>query len=241
LNQPEKAEPLALRNLEVRRSILGNEHFGTLVSALLLARVYVQQQKFDLAAPLTEHVVNLGRRLPIENSPVIPWKLSLLSGAYLDQGHVAEAATLGELALQALRRKPDANPRANPFTITQMGAIRLAQQKYAEAEALLVESSPLLEKHWFDAAYRFHIMSLLGASLSGQQKHAEAESFLLQGFQGLQQREASIPAYLNPARRIAESLERLVQLYDAWGQPSKAAEWRQKLTEFEQDQKMRDR
>src|SRR6185369_9851248 len=28
LNQPEKAEPLALRNVEVRRSILGNEHFA---------------------------------------------------------------------------------------------------------------------------------------------------------------------------------------------------------------------
>jgi serine/threonine protein kinase len=234
LNQPEKAEPLALRNLEVRRSILGNEHFATLVSVLLLARVYVQQQKFDQAAPLTEQVVTLGRRLPIENSTVLPWKLSLLSGAYLDQGHVAEAATLGELALQALRRKPDANPRANPFTITQMGAIRLAQQKYAEAEALLVESSPLLEKHWPDAAYRFHVMSLFGASLSGQQKYAEAESPLLQGFQGLQQRQASIPAYLSPKRRIVESLERLIQLYDAWGKPSKATEWRQKLTEFEQ-------
>ena len=47
-----------------------------------------------------------------------------------------------------------------------------------------------------------------------------------------QQRQAGIPAYLSPTRRIRESLERLVQLYDAWGKPSQAAEWRQKIGEF---------
>ncbi len=52
-------------------------------------------------------------------------------------------------------------------------------------------------------------------------------------FEGLQQRrQPSTPAYLSPRRRIGESLERLVQLYDAWGKPSQAAEWRQKLSEF---------
>ena len=79
-----------------------------------------------------------------------------------------------------------------------MGAVRLAQQKYAEAETLLRESSPLLEKHWPDAAYRFHVMSLLGASLSGQQKYAEAEPLLLQGFQGLQQRQPAFPPISAP-------------------------------------------
>ncbi|MEK7686128.1 MAG: tetratricopeptide repeat protein [Verrucomicrobiota bacterium] len=240
LNQPQKAEPLALQNVEVRRSLLGEEHFSTMVSVLLLARIYVQQQQFDQAKPLTEQVLNLSRRLPIENTTVMPWKLSLLAGEYLEQGHTSQADALCEVALQALRRKPDANPRANPFTITQMGAVRLAQQKYAEAESLLREASPLMEKHWPDAAYRFYVMSLLGASLAGQQKHAEAEPLLLQGFHGLQQRQASIPAYLRPTRRIRESIERLVQLYDAWGQPAKAAEWRQKLAEFEQAAKARD-
>ena len=33
---------------------------------------------------------------------------------------------------------------------------------------------------------------------------------------------------------IGEALERLVQLYDAWGQPAQAAEWKQKLAAFEQ-------
>ena len=42
------------------------------------------------------------------------------------------------------------------------------------------------------------------------------------------------PPILNAPRRITEALERLVQLYDAWGKPAQAAEWKQKLAEFQQ-------
>ena len=41
------------------------------------------------------------------------------------------------------------------------------------------------------------------------------------------EREPKIPPAAMP--RLTESLERLVQLYDAWGQPDPAAEWRVKL------------
>ena len=50
---------------------------------------------------------------------------------------------------------------------------------------------------------------------------------------------ASLP-HLNAPRRIMESLERLVQLYDAWGKPAPAAEWKQKLAAFQQANKVSD-
>ena len=43
----------------------------------------------------------------------------------------------------------------------------------------------------------------------------------------MNEREAKIPAQGKP--RLTEALERLVQLYDAWGKPDQAAEWRAKL------------
>ena len=70
--------------------------------------------------------------------------------------------------------------------------------------------------------------------LVGQENYADAQPFLLQGYEGLQQRQASLPPYLNAPRRITESLERLVQLYHAWGKPAQAAEWKQKLAAFQQ-------
>jgi eukaryotic-like serine/threonine-protein kinase len=98
----------------------------------------------------------------------------------------------------------------------------------------------LTEKHDLDAGYRLYVMNLLGASLAGQKNYADAEPLLLESCQGLQQRQASLPPYLNAPRRITESLERLVQLYDAWGTPAQAAEWKQKLAAFQQAAKVSD-
>jgi len=160
-----------------------------------------------------------------------------LGWAYLEQGQVAKADELCDLGFQGMPRKSDANPVFLPRVITQLGTVRLIQEKYSEAEALLRKSSRLAEKRWPDAAYRYYVMSLLGASLAGQKNHADAEPLLLEGCRGLQQRQASLPPYLNAPRRITESLERLVQLYDAWGKPAQAAEWKQKLAAFQQANK----
>jgi tetratricopeptide (TPR) repeat protein/tRNA A-37 threonylcarbamoyl transferase component Bud32 len=233
LGQLDKAERMELRGLELRRSILGEEHHLTINSLVIVARIYLLQHLFDKAEPYTGQALDLSRRLPVENSPFLASNLSNLGWEYLENGQIAKADTLCDLALQALRRKPDANPLANPRIITQLGAVRLAQHKYAEAERLLWEGLPLVEKYWPDEAYRFYVMSLLGASLAGQQKYSNAEPLLLRGCEGLQQRQASMLSFLKPTRRVTESIERLVQLYDAWGKANQAAEWRKKLVEFQ--------
>jgi hypothetical protein len=160
-----------------------------------------------------------------------------LGWVYLEYGDVARADTLCDLAWEAMRRNPAFNPLVNPWIITSLGAVRLAQQKYVEAETLLREGLRLTEKHDVDAGYRFYVMNLLGASLAGQKNYADAEPLLLESCQGLQQRQASLLPFLNAPRRITESLERLVQLYDAWGKPAQAAEWKQKLAAFQQANK----
>jgi hypothetical protein len=47
-------------------------------------------------------------------------------------------------------------------------------------------------------------------------------------------RRATTFPYLNPARRVSEALARLIHLYEAWGKPAQAAEWRKKLEVFSQ-------
>jgi eukaryotic-like serine/threonine-protein kinase len=116
----------------------------------------------------------------------------------------------------------------------------LAQQNYAEATPLLREGLRLTEKHDLDAGYRLVVMNLLGASLAGQKNYADAEPLLMESCQGLQQRQASLSPHLNATRRITESLERLVQLYDTWGKPAQTAEWKQKLAKFKQAAKVSD-
>jgi len=210
LNQLEKGEAMALRAVELRRSTLGEDRPLTLSAVCVLAYIHVAQQQFDQASPLTEQVLNLSQRLPLEKSVFSAGNLSVLGWVYLERGDVAQADTLCDLAWQAMRRNPAFNPVASPQIIAHLGAVRLAQQNYAEATTLLREGLRLSEKHDMDAGYRLYVMNLLGASLAGQKNYADAEPLLLQSCQGLQQHRASLAPQLNAPRRIKESLERLV-------------------------------
>jgi hypothetical protein len=61
----------------------------------------------------------------------------------------------------------------------------------------------------------------------GQKKYAAAEPLLLAGYEGMKQREKTIPP---PRRfRIPEAIERLVQLYEATDKKDDAAKWRKEL------------
>jgi hypothetical protein len=47
------------------------------------------------------------------------------------------------------------------------------------------------------------------------------------GYEGMKKREGTIPP--GDKVRLTEAVERLVQLYEAWGKPEKAAIWRARL------------
>jgi eukaryotic-like serine/threonine-protein kinase len=108
----------------------------------------------------------------------------------------------------------------------------LAEEKFVEAEVAARESLAIREKKLPDDWRTFNARSMLGASLLGQKKYSAAEPFLLAGYEGIKQREAKIPS--DGKIRLHEAIERLVRLYDAADQPGKAAEWKQRLTEFDQ-------
>ena len=68
------------------------------------------------------------------------------------------------------------------------------------------------------------IATLLGGALIGQKKYAEAEPLLLAAYEGmnLQKKENTPPI----DSQLAETMERLVQLYEAWEKPDEADRWR---------------
>jgi hypothetical protein len=68
---------------------------------------------------------------------------------------------------------------------------------------------------------------MLGEALLGQKKYAEAEPLLLSGYDGLKQREKTIPPQAKV--RLIEALQRLVKLYEAPDKPDEATKWREEL------------
>jgi eukaryotic-like serine/threonine-protein kinase len=75
--------------------------------------------------------------------------------------------------------------------------------------------------------WRFETASQLGTALAGQKKYAEAEPSLLEGYAGLKECAAKMPA--RGQRALVAAGARIVPFYEAWGKKDKAQEWRKKL------------
>jgi hypothetical protein len=108
-----------------------------------------------------------------------------------------------------------------------LGQSYLKLHRYTEAEALLRECLAVPEEIKDEAWVRSVTRSQLGGAMLGRKQYSEAEPLLLSGYEGMRTEEARIPA--SRKSELREAAERVVQLYEAWGKPEKAAEWRAKL------------
>ncbi len=89
------------------------------------------------------------------------------------------------------------------------------------------ESLAAFKKSPAAAVPMFNVQSLLGRALVGQKKYAEAETLLVQAYEGLVAHADEIPK--TDLRRLAQAGESIVTLYEAWGRPGEAAEWRARV------------
>jgi serine/threonine protein kinase/tetratricopeptide (TPR) repeat protein len=217
--------------LKRRQELLGPDHPGTLHAMNGLGWSYQVAGRLDEAIPrfgeaLKLYQAKLGpnRRETLESMCGLAW-------SYWDAGRLDEAIRLSEEVLNIAEVKlgPD-----HPDTVFvkdihagALGLKLLQQKRCAEAEPLLRRGLSIYMRkvpwHWSAS----NGQSLLGESLLGQEKYAEAEPLLIGGYEGMKRREAKIPALLKG--RLTEAAARLVQLYEAWGKPEKAAEWQAEL------------
>jgi eukaryotic-like serine/threonine-protein kinase len=221
-----EAETLYSRNLEIQRRVLGPEHPDTLLSMGNLADTYVRQGKHAQAEPLFSQTLEISRRVL---GPEHPRTLAVLADVASMHQRRGEFALAEDLAAQVLAGRRRALGSGHPDTAPSAPDLALAyvsQGKFVEGERLAREALAINEGNEPDVWQRFRAKSLLGASLAGQRRFGEAQPLLLDGYQGmlsLQDSKAMSDRYhLELARRW------LVQLYQAWGKPDKAAEWSRK-------------
>ncbi|MEX2560603.1 MAG: serine/threonine-protein kinase, partial [Pirellulales bacterium] len=218
------AEPLYKEVLAIRTAKLGADHADTIRSRDSLALLYWSMKKLDQSIPLLEE--NLERR-KAELDPDDPEMLGrrvTLGANYCDAGRFADGIAL----IEEVRRKGRADP--HPAWVRSVLLTAYVQAgRTTEATALVTErvrdargefpaDSPELAAALADA----------GKVLLDAKAYADAERLLLDGYQGLKQTEAKTPPQLKEGR-LRDVLERLVQLYDAWGKPDEAAKWRKEL------------
>ncbi len=150
-----------------------------------------------------------------------------LARTFLSDKRPLEALPLLEQTLKLRRTRLGPEHPHTLLTLNFLAAANLDAQRWREAEIAARECLDLRERKRSADWELFHTMSQLGAALAGQMKYAEAEPLLVQGYDGLNTREAAIPVVSKHYR--ADAAARIVRLYIAWAKPDKAEEWRKKL------------
>ena len=111
--------------------------------------------------------------------------------------------------------------------LAEREAQRLMNAGLPFAEKMLRECVELREEIAPDNWTTFDAKSMLGEALLGQKKHDEARPLLLAGYEGMKQRMASIPP--EGVFRLTDTIDRLIQLYQALDQPDEVAKWKTEL------------
>jgi serine/threonine protein kinase/tetratricopeptide (TPR) repeat protein len=219
-----EAKTLLSESLEIRKRVLGPDHPKLGQSLNNLAMAHYRAGEFDAAEPLfrealARNIANFG-----DVHTEVSATSSNLALVLRERGAYAEAHALWARALVIDRQLLGDHHPTIGFTLTYWGESlrRNGDAKAGEAklrEALAVFAQALPEDHWRAAEAR----SLLAMCLADQRRFAEAETLLLSSY-------SSLAAQYAPSHpRVAGVVERLSVLYDAWGQPQKAAEWRTRM------------
>jgi serine/threonine protein kinase/tetratricopeptide (TPR) repeat protein len=237
LSAGKTADAIALfeqvRDARVKK--LGSDHPDTLTTLARLAGAYQAAGKLEQALPLFQQAaVGIEKRQFIH--PQAGQIVCALSDCHeqLKQYDKAQVWRRKWLAVAKERSGPESLPYA--IELAGLGWRLLQQKKWLDAEPLLRECLTLREKNEPDAWTTFNARSMLGEALNGQKKRAEAEPLLVQGYEGLSQRAAKIPK--EGKHHLTEALDRLVQLYDAWGKPDEATRWRKELERAKADARL---
>ena len=222
----ELALPFMEETVRLARTKLGPDHPFTLSTTAILGSTYQSAGKLDMALPLfQEAAAGVEKRgFRHEHSALI---LNALSITLEKLKRFEEAAAWRRKCLTVVKENSGTDSLDYARELAELGANLLAQKKWKESEALLRESLAFTEKKPAAAPAKFNTESLLGRALLGQKRFAEAEPLLIGGYEGLLTLGAKSPP--KDRHRVAQAGEPIVLLYEAWGRPEKATEWRAKL------------
>ena len=119
--------------------------------------------------------------------------------------------------------------------LAELGWSLLQAHAFPDAEPPLREGLAIHEKMQPDAWNTFCTMSMLGEALLGQKKYTDAEPLLLKGYEGMKQREETIPAF--GSKFLPEALDGLIEFYTATNKPDEAKKWRAERAKYPEAKK----
>jgi serine/threonine protein kinase/tetratricopeptide (TPR) repeat protein len=224
------AEELFRGALAMRRKLLGDAHLEITHSLNGLARVKHGKGELDQAEALYLEALEMTRELVGERHRDVALNLSTLAWIRSDRGDLEGSVELYEQVLE-MQRELLGNEHLNvAVTLANMGMNLDMMGDFSRAKSLFEEALRIHRKSsnaddWHLANSQSHY----GTCLTHLGLYEQAEANLLAAQEVLQ---ANLGKEHTRTRR---NVRRLVELYEAWGKPDKAAEYRTLLEEQSED------
>ncbi len=223
----DQAEPIFAELLAGQRTRLSADHPDLLLTLNNYATLHSDRGRFDDALRLQKEAVAGARKtLTTKHIWTQNW-INNLGLYHYRKGEPQEAEALFREVLDIIRIQNGAESIPYAGQAHRLAFHLLEQKKFPEAESLARGSHLIRLAKDPDAWTTFLTQSYLGWALLGQEKYDAAEPFLLQSYEGMKKREDAIPA--TAKAQLTRALNRIIQLYDAWGKPAEAEKWRKEL------------
>lgn len=221
-----RAEQLQRQAFEGDSRVEGADHPSTMMDLGNLARIYRNEGKYAEAETAFKRVLETMRRVLGEDRPPTLTTMNLLGTVKYYEGDYPAAEQLFVRALDGQRRVLGNHP-STANSLVWLGRDQLKQGKTEQAERSFREAVTMYQKVNPAGWQRYSAESFLGQALAEERKYGDAESPLLSGYQGMLERRNKIPAASKPD--LTSAGEQIVQMYDKWPKPDKAAEWRARV------------
>jgi serine/threonine protein kinase len=222
LKYPE-AEKFYLESLAIDRRVFGDEHPEVAIIMENLGGVYYRTQRYDETLRLLDQVLAMRKKRLGDDHPMIARTVhnigAVKSAAKDYAGAVAALTEARQRFLATLGPKhPDlVNPLLNlGDALSATGSTAAAERHYREALELGVAA--LAPEHVETTRAR----RVLGNLLAAAKRFDEAEPLLIAAAEAREKRLGR--GHANAKATHGE----VAKMYEAWGKPEKAAEWRQR-------------
>jgi hypothetical protein len=217
------AEPLYRELVERSERTFGSEHRRTLKAKFDLASLWIQDQRFAEAERLALGVLDAQRRVLGEEDADTLNSMSNLQALYYSQGRYAEALPIAVRVWEVSRRllgedHPETLQHAHNLATVYDGLGRRREAESLELATISSMRRVLGDRHPGTCLSRV----VLGGLYVGDGRYAEAEPLLLSAYEGYAR------AFSPENADAQEAAAWLAKLYEAWGKPEKAKEWRAK-------------
>jgi serine/threonine protein kinase len=229
-----EAENLLRQAVDAQSRIRGSQNSVTFFQLWALGTVLQALGKRAEARTALRAALD-GRRKVVPASPFLAESLHALAEFLLEEGESREAEEALREALDIQRRLMPSRHRSTGQTLAALGWALTKQGRAKDAEPFLREGVEICRTgyplgQWATADAETGLdwatataESRLAGCLTALEQFGEAEKLLLSSYETLQK------AAGTPPQRRVEAADRIIKLYEAWGKPTKAAEWRATL------------